>query len=51
MTWRLATTDAGFDAAFDTLVDARRESDADVARDVAGSSPMCGRAAIQRLRN
>ncbi len=35
MTWRLATTDAGFDAAFDTLVDARRESDADVARDVA----------------
>ena len=35
MTWRLSTTDAGFDAAFDTLVDARRESDADVARDVA----------------
>jgi histidinol dehydrogenase len=35
MTWRLSTTDAGFHAAFDTLVDARRESDADVARDVA----------------
>lgn len=35
MTWRLSTTDAGFDAAFGMLVDARRESDADVARDVA----------------
>lgn len=35
MTWRLSTTDAGFEAEFDRLVDARRESDADVARDVA----------------
>lgn len=31
---RLDTQDAGFAAAFDELVDARRESDADVARDV-----------------
>ncbi|MBZ6383223.1 histidinol dehydrogenase [Sphingomonas sanguinis] len=31
---RLDTTEAGFAAAFDALVDARRESDADVARDV-----------------
>ncbi len=31
---RLDTTDTGFAAAFDALVDARRESDADVARDV-----------------
>ena len=31
---RLDTRDAGFTAAFDELVDARRESDADVARDV-----------------
>ncbi|MET4897214.1 histidinol dehydrogenase [Sphingomonadaceae bacterium jetA1] len=31
---RLDTRDAGFAAAFDELVDARRESDADVARDV-----------------
>ncbi|HJO66477.1 MAG TPA: histidinol dehydrogenase [Sphingomonas sanguinis] len=31
---RLDTTEAGFTAAFDALVDARRESDADVARDV-----------------
>ncbi len=31
---RLNTQDAGFAAAFDELVDARRESDADVARDV-----------------
>ena len=32
---RLSTTDAGFPDAFDALVDARREPDADVARDVA----------------
>jgi histidinol dehydrogenase len=32
---RLDTRDAGFAAQFDTLVDARREADADVARDVA----------------
>ena len=31
---RLDTQDAGFAAAFGELVDARRESDADVARDV-----------------
>ena len=31
---RLDTGEAGFAAAFDELVDARRESDADVARDV-----------------
>ena len=31
---RLATNDAGFDRAFTQLVDARREADADVARDV-----------------
>lgn len=32
---RLSTTDAGFDAAFAELVDARRETAADVSRDVA----------------
>uniref|UniRef100_UPI0015754962 histidinol dehydrogenase n=1 Tax=Sphingomonas bacterium TaxID=1895847 RepID=UPI0015754962 len=32
---RLATTDAGFAAAFTQLVEARREADADVSRDVA----------------
>ena len=35
MTARLNSKDAGFAAAFDTLVDARRESDAGVAQDVA----------------
>ncbi|MET0248534.1 MAG: histidinol dehydrogenase [Sphingobium sp.] len=35
MTLRLSTTDAGFDAAFADLVDARREADEDVSRDVA----------------
>jgi histidinol dehydrogenase len=34
MTLRLSTTDAGFAAAFTTLVDARREADEDVSRDV-----------------
>ena len=32
---RLATTDAGFETAFAALVNARRESDAGVSRDVA----------------
>jgi histidinol dehydrogenase len=32
---RLSTADAGFTAAFDALVNARRETDADVSRDVA----------------
>lgn len=32
---KLSTTDAGFEAAFATLVDARRDSDDDVSRDVA----------------
>lgn len=35
MVLRLDTRDAGFVAAFETLVDARREADVDVARDVA----------------
>lgn len=35
MPLRLATSDAGFEAAFDALVNARRESDADVSADVA----------------
>lgn len=35
MTQRLSTTDAGFAAAFTDLVDARREADEDVSRDVA----------------
>ena len=34
MTQRLSTTDAGFAAAFTALVDARREADEDVSRDV-----------------
>ena len=34
MTLRLSTTDAGFAAAFTALVDARREADEDVSRDV-----------------
>jgi histidinol dehydrogenase len=36
MTLHLSTSDADFAARFDNLVNARRESDADVARDVAG---------------
>jgi histidinol dehydrogenase len=32
---RLATTDTGFDAAFATIVDARRDTDDDISRDVA----------------
>ena len=35
MTLRLSTSDADFAAAFTTLVDARREADEDVSRDVA----------------
>ena len=35
MPLRLSTADAGFAEAFDTLVNARREADADVSRDVA----------------
>src|SRR3546814_198864 len=34
MTLRLSTRDAGFDAAFTALVNARREADEDVSRDV-----------------
>src|SRR3546814_11305627 len=35
MTFRLSTTDSDFAAAFAALVDARREADEDVSRDVA----------------